>query len=282
MIAAPEVERVVPGARFDASPWTGRAWSAVGRALALLVVVFPLFVRAAEVIPPPPPDHFNDYARLVSPATARALDQQLTQFERDTSNQLVVAIYPKMQSDSSVEDYTVRVAQAWRVGHQDRKNGAVLFFFMAEHQIYIQVGYGLEGALPDALCKHIVEDEIVPRFKAGQFDAGVRAGVAALQAAVRGEYKGDGRALADRQDGSRGLSGGALFGIFLILVFFSVFARQGSRRQVLYGSRGRRTIWWGGPGPWSGGGGGGWSGGGGGSFSGGGGSFGGGGAGGRW
>lgn len=234
--------------------------------------------HAAEVIPPAPANHFNDYAQLVSPATARTLNDQLAQFERDTSNQLVVAIFPQMQSDSSVEDYTVRVAQAWGVGRKDRKNGAVLFFFMAEHQIYIQVGYGLEGVLPDALCKRIIEDEIVPRFKAGQFDAGVRAGVTALQAAVRGEYKGSGRTVREGRGRDRGLPGGAIFGIFLIIVFFSIFARRG--RSNVYGSRGRRTIWWGGgPGSWGGGG---WSGGGGGSFSGGGGSFGGGGAGGRW
>ena len=77
-----------------------------------------LAVRAGKVIPPPPAGYFNDYANVVSASTAQPLDQILEQFERDTSNQIVVAIYPKMQSDSSIEDYTVRVAESWKVGQR--------------------------------------------------------------------------------------------------------------------------------------------------------------------
>lgn len=89
-------------------------------------------VRAAEVIPPAPANHFNDYAGIVPAATAARLNQELAQFERDSSNQIVVAIYPKMQSDSSVEDYAVRVAQKWGVGQKDKKNGAGALRFPAE------------------------------------------------------------------------------------------------------------------------------------------------------
>lgn len=271
--------RVAPGRASRRPP--GRRPAPL--ALAWLAwLVLPFFASAAEVIPPAPRDHFNDYAGLVSADTARALDAQLTQFERDTSTQLVVAIFPTLQSDSSVDDYTVRVAQAWGVGLKGRKNGAVLFCFMREHKIYLQVGYGLEGVLPDATAKRIIEHEIAPQFKAGQFAAGLRSGIAAIEAATRGEYQGTGRTVQDGR--TRGLSGGALVGIFLAIVMFSVFARQGSRRSDVYGRGGRRTFWMG-PGPWGGGGrgGGGWSGGGGGgSFSGGGGGFGGGGAGGSW
>src|SRR5437762_1387159 len=100
---------------------------------ALLVALVATFTRAAELIPPAPANHFNDYAGVVRPATVRQLDAELTQFERDTSNQIVVAVFPKMQSDSSVEDYTVRVAQKWGVGQKGRKNGAVLFSFQESH-----------------------------------------------------------------------------------------------------------------------------------------------------
>ena len=155
--------------------------------LALLFVLFATFAHAAETIPPAPRDHFNDYASVVRADTARQLNNELTQFERDTSNQLVVAIFPHMQSDSSIEDYTVRVAQAWRVGQKERKNGAVLFIFSLDRKLYVQVGYGLEGVLPDALCKQIVENEIAPRFRSGDFDGGLTAGVRAMMAAVRGE-----------------------------------------------------------------------------------------------
>jgi len=238
-------------------------------------------LQAAEVLPPAPRDHFNDYAGLVQPAVARRLDNELTQFERDTSNQIVVAIFPHMESDSSIEDYTVRVAQSWGVGLKDRKNGAVLFIFSNDHKLFIQVGYGLEGPLPDALCKQIVTNEITPRFRSGDFTGGVTAGVHAMLAAIRGEYHGTGRTVADQHNNAGGLGAGGFFAIFAVIILLSVL-RSGSRRNVLY-SRGGRVSPWVSTGYWGGGSsGGGWSGGGGGSFSGGGGSFGGGGAGGSW
>lgn len=247
-------------------------------------------LSAAERIPPAPPRYFNDYAGIVSRATADQLNARLEQFERESSNQLLVAIYPRMESNSSVEDYTVRVAQAWKTGQQGRNNGAVLFAFMQEHQLYLQVGYGLEAVLPDAIAKRIIEDEIVPRFRASDMDGGMRAAVNAMIAATKGEYQGTGRTVAERQRTRGNDMGGSFVGFIVIALFFFVIVRAVLRGgQQVYGNPRRRSspnIWWSGPGGWSGGGGssGGGSifGGGGGGFSGGGGSFGGGGAGGKW
>lgn len=239
-------------------------------------------LRAAEVIPPAPAAHFNDYAGLVSPATAQQLETTLDQFERQTSNQIVVVIFPTMQSDSSVEDYTVRVAQAWHAGLKGRDNGAILFIFAKTHQIRIQVGYGLEGALTDALSKQIISDEIVPLFRKGDYDGGVTAGVTAILAATRGEYHGNGQTVADQ----RGQNSSSLFPFVIFIVIFIVLSLL--RRQAsVYGSRGRSgfgTAMLAGMllGGGRSGGGGGFGGGGGGGFSGGGGGFGGGGAGGSW
>ncbi len=233
-------------------------------------------VFAAEVIPPAPKQYFNDYARVVSPGVAAQLNTQLEQFERDTSSQVVVAIFPKMQSDSSIEDYTVRVAESWKVGQQGKNNGAALFVFIEDRSMFLQVGYGLEGALPDALAKQIIENELKPHFRQGNYEAGLRAGVNATLSAIRGEYKGSGRTVADRGSDGKRLGFG---GIVLMLIVFIAVLRAAS-------SHGRGRVYHGGGhGTWSGGGwggGGGWGSGGGGGFSGGGGSFGGGGAGGRW
>jgi len=236
-------------------------------------------LHAAERIPPSPARYFNDYAGVVSPQTAAELNTKLEQFERSSSNQLLVAIYPRMESDSSVADYTVRVAQAWQVGQKAKDNGAVLFAFMQERQLYLQVGYGLEAVLPDATAKRIIENEIVPRFRQNDADGGMRAAVGAMIAATKGEYTGSGRTQGDRQNpsSSRGLGFGTIFVIFIL---FSLISRRRSRRTYVFG--GPRGGWWMGP---PGGGSSGWSsggGGGGGGFSGGGGSFGGGGAGGKW
>src|SRR5439155_11536757 len=107
-------------------------------------------LRAAEVIPPKPAGYFNDYAGVVSQSAATQFNEQLAQFERETSDQVVVAVFRKMQSDSDIADYTQRVAQAWGVGQKEQRNGVVLFVFTEDRKMFIQVGYGLEGALPDA------------------------------------------------------------------------------------------------------------------------------------
>jgi uncharacterized protein len=267
----------------------------VNRLIAILCLLWCGCVSAAEVIPPSPSLYFNDYANVVSSGTAEQLNQKLADFEKATSDQVVVAIFPKMESDSSIEDYTVRVARAWQVGQKDKNNGVVLFVFIKEHKMFIQVGYGLEGALPDGLCKRIISGEIAPRFKQGDFDGGVTGGVNAILAATKGEYKGTGRTNAERSVSPTEYTGVlivfifcAALGIFFLIVFFA--ARQTSRHSgwFYYGSGGG----WLGGGGLSSGSGGGWSSSdsgsfssGGGSdsgFSGGGGDFGGGGAGGSW
>jgi uncharacterized protein len=230
----------------------------------------------AETLPPKPARHFNDYARIVSNDTARQLDARLAQFERDTTSQIVVAIFPKMDSRSSVEDFTVRTAQSWGVGQKGRNNGAVLFIFVQDRQAYIQVGYGLEGALPDALCFQIIDEQLKPRFRNGDYAGGVTATVDSMIAATRGEYKAASTRTARRSNSSNN-SGSFIFFLIIVIVV-SALKRLFRGNDPDDHHRGRRS----GGGWFIGGGGGGSSWGGGGGFSGGGGSFGGGGAGGRW
>lgn len=243
------------------------------------------FVADAETLPPPPARYFNDAAGIVPPATAQKLDDELRQFERETSNQIVVAIFPKMESASSIQDFTHRIAESWKVGQKERNNGAVLFVFTEERSMFIQVGYGLEGALPDITCKQIIENEIVPAFKTGDFAAGLSAGVAAMMKATRGEYRAPPEAEVN--------SGAILLPLFFLALFAVLIVSQvltSYRKAVVYSRKGRSFA-----GTFlldflagvlaSGGGssrGSSSRGGGGGGSSGGGGSFGGGGAGGRW
>src|SRR5207249_5454494 len=97
---------------------------------ATLVALVSLSSQAAEVIPPKPAGYFNDYAGVVSKEAALRFNEQLAKFERETSNQLVVAIWETMPSQSSIEDFTERTFQAWAVGQKGRNNGAVLFVFV--------------------------------------------------------------------------------------------------------------------------------------------------------
>ena len=230
---------------------------------------------AQEVIPPKPAHYFNDYAGVVAAGTAAQLEAQLAQFERDTANQILVAVYPKMQSESAVDDYTVRIANAWQVGQRDKRNGAVLFVFVQEHKMFIQVGYGLEGPLPDATCKDIVEDVIKPHFKSGDYDGGLVAGVAAILAATKGEYHGTGQTVAEREQ-SHQPGASSFITVIIIFILLALILSRSRGGSGLLSTAGWILTSSGGS-NWSGG-----RGGGGGGFSSGGGSFGGGGAGGSW
>jgi uncharacterized protein len=262
--------------------------------LAFLVV---LSVRlctagAAEVIPPAPPHYFNDYAGVVSPSVADELNRQLEQFERDTSNQIVVAVFPKMQSDSDIADYTFRVKESWHVGQKGKNNGAVLFVFIQDHKMFIQVNYGLEGVLPDATCKEIIDQEITPNFKTGNYEAGLRAGINAILSACKGEFKGTGSTV-NQSNGDK-ISISVCFGGVIVFIFIGILLFLLNRSGDRFYQRHARSLGimdnlylgalsmpfniLGGGGS----GGGGFSGGGGGGFSGGGGTGGGGGAGGSW
>jgi uncharacterized protein len=260
------------------------------RAALLLVAIacVTAWLRADEALPPKPSLYFNDNAHLVDAATAADLNQQLAQFERDTSNQIVVAIYPSLPDGSDLDQYCIRTAQSWKVGqagpsagNSKGDNGVVLFVFANDHKMFIATGRGLEGALPDITCKQIIDNEIVPAFKQGDYAGGLRAGVAAMMAATKGEYKGNGQTDAERdQHHEQNNIGFYIFAFILILLvlrgFFPVFLGA----PYIYSGGGYGSGFGGG---WGGGFGGGGGGGGGSSgFSGGGGSFGGGGAGGSW
>lgn len=237
--------------------------------------------HGAEVIPPKPAGYFNDYAGVVSQSTVLRFNEQLAQFERETSNQVVVAVFRKMQTDSDIADYTQRVAQKWAVGQADKRNGAVLFVFIEDRKMYIQTGYGLEGVLPDVTAFDITERHIKPRFKQQDYEGGLATGIDLMLKAIRGEYKGTGKTVAE--SGTENSGGGIpFFVIILIIILFIYFSRRSGGRGWGYTGTGGPFL-----GGWGGGSGGGWSsgsssGGGFSGFSGGGGSFGGGGGGSSW
>ncbi|HKY83024.1 MAG TPA: TPM domain-containing protein [Sphingobium sp.] len=228
-----------------------------------------------------------DGAALLSPGQEQALTEKLAALERQSGRQLVVATLPDLQG-YDISDYGYRLGRAWGLGSKEKNDGALLLVAPNERKVRIEVGYGLEGIMTDALSSQIIRNSITPRFKAGDMPGGIDAGVDAIGGLLT-LPPDEARALAAQaaaraRDASD--DGGAVMGGFwLIVAAVIVMAMLSSR-----GGRGRRhrggsapIILWG-PGISGGGGfgGGGWGGGGGGGFSGGGGSFGGGGASGDW
>lgn len=253
----------------------------------LLVLLFGLLSSAAFAEPPIPPltGRVVDNAHVLSPSTVTSLTSRLQIFEQQTTNQLVVVTLPGLNG-YQIEDWGLALLRGWGIGQKGRNNGIVLVVAPNDRQLRIEVGYGLEGSLPDATAYRIIQDEIIPRFKSGNIDAGVTAGVDAIIAAVGGTYKPTSKPLLTQSSPMQFVVSNA-GGIIFFLIFIALLVHRFINPGYRFG-RYRRGYYSSYDDGWSSGGrsSGGWSSGGGsfggGGFSGGGGSGGGGGASGRW
>jgi uncharacterized membrane protein YgcG len=155
--------------------------------LLLLTLPWPAGARGEPSLPPPPNRHFSDHAGFVARDVADRLNAELAGYERRTGRQIVVAIFPRLPS-ASLEDFTVRTAQSWRVGRKGLDDGAVLFVFAQDRKMRLEVGYGLEPTIPDAIAHRILDEVIVPRLKSGSPDQALQEGVTAILAAADGNW----------------------------------------------------------------------------------------------
>ena len=167
----------------------------------------------------------NDYAGMLSPGTEGQLESMLQQLEQAESTQIVVLTVPSLEGDA-LEDFSMRVAEQWKVGQKGLDNGAILLVVQADRKLRIEVGYGLEGRLTDLLAGQIIRNVIVPEFKAGRFDQGVLQGVGAMAGVVKGEFKAPAKT---RRPARRG-SGFRSSIIFAIIILF-IIGRVGSVRR---------------------------------------------------
>ena len=274
------------------------------RSIALIISSL-LIAGSAHALPVPgkPAGYVNDTAGLLSPSVRQDLERTLADFEQATSNQVVVAIFPSLEG-ASLEDFSIRLAKQWKLGTAKKDNGIILLIFSEDRQVRIEVGYGLEGALPDAVASQIIRDQITPLFREGNYDQGVIAAVSAIIRATKGEYKTDSRAAENKEKMLASYFFFALAAFFIfrfvcyamvfigciiflglpmgvLTAFFIVLMLEALHQAVSKATFGQ-TFSGGSGGFWGGSSFGGWSGGGGGFGGGGGGSFGGGGASGRW
>lgn len=261
---------------------TGRAvvrWLAIAL---FIVAPLALAIAAGAATPkfPALTGRVVDEAKILSENTRATLSQTLDAFERDTKRQVVIATVADLQG-YEIDEYGYQLGRHWGIGEKDKDTGAILLIAPKERQVRIEVGYGLEGELTDAISRRIIEQDILPQFRAGSFDAGVTNGTLAILRTLGWQGAGPAPQRAPVRGDQQSLASFLLpFGMFLLFMFLT--NRMGRRR----GPWGR--VYRGG-GPWGRGGfgpggfGGGFGGGrGGGGFRGGGGSFGGGGASGRW
>jgi len=216
-------------------------------------------------VPPTPQEYLSDYAQVIGRQQEASIDERLAGLEQRTGHQVIAVVFPSLEGEP-LEDFTIRCAERWKVGRKGLDDGVIFFAFVRDRRMRLEVGYGLEDEVPDALAIRLLDDVVRPSFAAGDFGAGVLALADALDRIFRGEAP-------LRPARGTSPSPGVPLVVAIIILILLIQAMRGSRR-------GR----WGGPGGWGGFSGGGFSGGGfsGGGFSAGGGSFGGGGASGSW
>lgn len=128
-----------------------------------------------------------DSAGILSPEDRAALEATLAQLEQETTVQVVVASVPRIEG--AIEDYSLRLAEHWGIGQAETDNGALVLVSIEDRRARIEVGYGLEGAIPDGLAGRIIRHELAPHFASGEYALGLAATAAALGQAARGEYR---------------------------------------------------------------------------------------------
>lgn len=198
--------------------------------VALLCLLPPALLLASEV--PFLAGRVNDTANLLSAGTVAELEQLLKAHQDSTSNQVVVLTVQSLEGDD-IESYAIRVAETWKLGQKGKDNGVLFIVSRDDRKVRIEVGRGLEGDLTDAISSTIIRREILPQFKSGDYDQGVKAGVVAILAAIRGAYTPDDESDQPMEIGARIMG----FGIFLVVVgVFTVVAlfSQGFFSWFLY------------------------------------------------
>jgi uncharacterized protein len=179
-----------------------------------------------------PTQRVNDYAGLLAPDAQQRLERTLAGREAATGAQMVIAIFPSLEGES-LEDFGIHLAERWRVGQKSLDNGVILLVFVRERRVRMEVGYGLEPVITDAVAAQIIRETIAPRFREQRYAAGLEAAVQAVFARV--ETKG---APAGRRGAARGMSPWtlAVLGVFGVVVLIMLL-------DAMTGGRGRRNAY---------------------------------------
>src|ERR1700690_3795838 len=134
--------------------------------------------------------HITDLSGTLSGGEIGSIDQTLSQFEQETSNQIVILLITTL-NDQSIEDYTLQVAEKNKLGKKGRDNGVLMVIAKSDRKVRIEVGYGLEGALTDAVSDQIIRRVMGPYFRESDFAGGISAGISAIISVTKGEFKGE-------------------------------------------------------------------------------------------
>ncbi len=197
-----------------------------GLIICTLTTVFTYASALAEFTPPPNDGFVTDEASVLSDEEELSLETTLTNYRNETSNEIAIVILKNLAGDT-IENAALTIARKWGVG-SSKNNGVLVLLSYEERELRIEVGYGLEGAIPDIVAKNIIEELIVPSLREGKYAEGLVAGIDALQKHIGGEYT------ADRYNNEPFDGGGFQFLIFIAFILF----------QLALTFLGRTKSWW--------------------------------------
>jgi len=189
--------------------------------VAAILSVLAALAVATPALPAPPTHWVEDHAGFLSPATRTALDHRLEAYEQATGHQVIVWIGQTI-GDADLADWAVRTFAAWKVGREGIDDGVAVFILAQDRTIDIEVGYGLEGQVPDAIASRIIREVMLPRIRAGDRDGAVTAGVDALLASIEGKPWQPGTTAPTRPTLTTGQwIGAGIVGVLLLILFIT-------------------------------------------------------------
>lgn len=171
---------------------------------------------------PNPPRLVNDFAKQLNATEISALEQKLDAYNDSTSSQIVIVVVPTT-GDYAIADYALKLGRDWGVGGKGKNNGIVILWASTDRKVYISTGYGMEGAVPDAIAKRIITQIITPEFKNGMYYRGLDKGIDTIIKYATGEYKADPK----EDDGGGGTSPILILVVVFIVIVFIISRNKG-------------------------------------------------------
>ncbi len=195
----------------------------------------------AQNFPEKPNKLVNDYTNTLNSAQVASLEQKLVAFDDSTTIQVSVVLI-KTLDGYEINDYGYQLGRKWGIGGSEKNTGILVLASIGDRQVTIQTGYGMEGALPDAIAKRIIENEIKPHFREGNYYAGLDAATDAIISYTKGEYKND-------QPKNKTAKKSFPIGLIVLIIIGIIFlisrgGRGGGGRNVIGGRGGANIFWW--------------------------------------
>lgn len=184
----------------------------------------------------------NDYTGTLSPQQKQRLDTKLKAFEDSTSNQIAIVMIRSV-GDYEIVQYGIGLMRKWGIGTKEKSNGVLVLVAMDDHKMSVQTGYGLEGALPDIVTQQIIQNDMKPLFRAGDYYGGLDSATTDIIKATKGEYKATKKNTVTKGKGG----GSAGFIIIIVVVILIIIFRNrggGGGNRVIGGRGGANPFWW--------------------------------------